>query len=246
MSESLYIALALGFALGLKHATEADHLVAVTTIVSEQRSILRSAMVGVLWGVGHTAALALAGLLIIVLHVQVPARVAALFELAVAAMIVLLGARMLYLLFRGRERVHVHTHRHGADTHAHLHFHDDAEAHAPAQPHPHDAAGHRGLTGWRPVLIGMVHGLAGAAALPLLVLTEVMRGNAPAIGFAYLLIFGVGSIFGMLLMTTLISLPFVMTGARFERILTPMRFAVGLTSIAFGIYYAWEVAGTLT
>ncbi|MBD0371903.1 MAG: urease accessory protein UreH, partial [Pyrinomonadaceae bacterium] len=105
MNEALLIALGLGFLFGLKHATEADHLLAVTTIVSEQRSIARSMMVGVLWGLGHTAALFAAGLLIIILHVSIPERVAALLELTVAAMITFLGARILYLLLRDHRRV---------------------------------------------------------------------------------------------------------------------------------------------
>ncbi|HEY0319331.1 MAG TPA: hypothetical protein VGC66_00010 [Pyrinomonadaceae bacterium] len=248
MYDTLSMALGLGFLLGLKHATEADHLVAVTTIVSEQRSVWRSMMVGVLWGIGHTAALFAAGLLIIILHVAIPERVAALLELAVAAMITILGARILYLLLRDRRSVHVHTHTHDGRTHAHLHFHDREDAHRVDDADRHAApVHHRGLRGLRPVFIGVVHGLAGSAVLTLLVLTEIVgNGGSSALGLAYLLIFGAGSIGGMLIMSALISLPFVFTANYFTRINNPLRLVAGLASIAFGIYYAWEVTRGLS
>lgn len=247
MHESLLIALMIGFLLGLRHATEADHLVAVTTIVSEQRSVWRSMMVGVLWGVGHTAALFAAGLLIIILHVTIPERVAALLELAVAAMITFLGARILYLLLRDHRRMHVHTHTHDGRTHSHLHFHDPQEAHPVGDRDKRIApAHHSAMRGLRPVIVGVVHGLAGSASLTLLVLTEVMSGGGSrALGVAYLLIFGAGSIGGMLVMSALISLPFIFTVNYFTRINNPLRLAAGMASVAFGIYYAWEAARVL-
>lgn len=249
MNESLLIALWLGFVLGLKHAMEADHLVAVTTIVSEQRSLARSMMVGVLWGLGHTAALFAAGLLIIILHVSIPERIATFLELAVAIMITFLGGRILYLLLRDRRRVHAHTHTHDGRTHSHLHFHDPKDEHGvnDAQKRRRGAH-HSGMRGLRPVLVGAVHGLAGSAALTLLVLTEVMsdgRGSR-ALGVAYLLIFGAGSIAGMLIMSALIGLPFIFTASYFTRINNPLRLLAGLASVVFGIYYAWEVTRGLS
>jgi len=233
--------LGLGFVLGLKHATEADHLVAVSTIVSEHRSVWRSAAVGGLWGLGHTASLFAAGAVLIALRVRIPEGVATALELAVALMIVLLGTRILYLVLRGRRDVHVHAHTHGGRTHTHLHFHGPRDAHAAAgQTVSH--AWHRGLWGWRPVAVGAVHGLAGSAALTLFVLTEVLRGGSRLVGFAYLLVFGVGSVGGMLLMSTLIGLPFVLTARRFRRIDTPVRLLAGAASVLFGLYYAWLTA----
>jgi ABC-type nickel/cobalt efflux system permease component RcnA len=248
MDNSLSIALGVGFLLGLKHATEADHLVAVTTIVSEQRSVWRSTMVGVLWGVGHTAALFVAGLLIIILRVTIPERVASLLELTVAAMITFLGARILYLLLRDRRRVHVHTHTHDGRAHTHLHFHDHRDEHRASDSQGHSANAHHGrLRGLRPVFVGVVHGLAGSAALTLLVLTEIMGGGGSrALGIVYLLVFGAGSIGGMLVMSLLISLPFVFTANYFTRINNPLRLVAGLASVAFGIYYAWEITRRLT
>ena len=232
--------LGLGFVLGLKHATEADHLVAVSTIVSEHRSIWRSAAVGGLWGLGHTASLFVAGAVLIALRVQIPEGVATALELLVALMIVLLGTRILYLVLRRRRDVHVHEHAHGGRTHTHLHFHGRQDAHAAADAHAVSHAWHRGLWGWRPVAVGAVHGLAGSAALTLFVLAEVMRGGSKLLGFAYLLIFGAGSIGGMLLMSTLVGLPFVLTARRFRRIDTPVRLLAGAASVLFGLYYAWE------
>jgi sulfite exporter TauE/SafE len=221
MNEPLSLALGLGFVLGLKHATEADHLVAVSAIVSEQRSLWRAGIVGALWGVGHTAMLLLVGLIVILLGVAIPERVAAFLELGVAIMITYLGARILYFLARERDSASLHTH-----------------THTPVVT--------RGaVTSLRPVIIGMVHGLAGSAALTLLVLTEVVRGGSPTLGLVYLLIFGVGSIGGMLLMSTLIGLPFALTTMRFERFNKPVRLVAGISSIIFGFYYAWQIIGEL-
>src|SRR5918998_1730910 len=138
--------LGLGFVLGLKHATEADHLVAVSTIVSEHRSVWRSAAVGALWGLGHTASLFVAGAALIALRVQIPDGVRVALELAVALMIVLLGTRILYFVLRRRRDAHVHAHAHdGGRTHTHLHFHGRADAHPAAEPDAAPHARHGGL-----------------------------------------------------------------------------------------------------
>src|SRR6266436_723139 len=240
MNGSLALALGLGFALGLKHATEADHLVAVTTIVSEQRSIWRSGLVGALWGVGHTASLLAAGLLVIILGIAIPNPIAGVLEFLVAVMIIFLGGRILYLTLRHRQHVHIHTHSHEGHAHTHFHFHDESDAHAISNQAEHAPEHHpRKLSGWRPVTVGMIHGLAGSAVLTLMVLTKVVRDGSRFRGMAYLLVFGIGSIGGMLLMSTLISLPIVLTTRRFERNEVPMRLVVSISSIAFGIYYAW-------
>ena len=236
--------LGLGFVLGLKHATEADHLVAVTSVVSEHGSVWRSAAVGGLWGLGHTAALFAAGVALIVLRVTIPSGVRVALELSVALMIVLLGTRILYLVLRRRHDAHVHSHAHdGGRTHTHLHFHDRSDSHPAAGAHAVSHPRHRGLWGWRPFAVGVVHGLAGSAALTLFVLTEVMSGGSRLLGFAYLFLFGVGSVGGMLLMSVLIGLPFALTAARFRRVDTPVRLLAGGASVAFGLFYAWRAAG---
>lgn len=240
MNLSFAVALGLGFVLGLRHATEADHLVAVTTIVSEQRSILRSSLIGALWGVGHTLSLLAVGVLVIIAGVVIPQPVASVLEFMVAIMIIFLGGRVLYLTLQKRSRVHVHSHVHDGHAHTHFHFHELADAHAATQ-HERGSDHHRraSLSGWRPLVIGMIHGLAGSAVLTLLVLAEVVQKGTRLKGMAYLLVFGLGSIGGMFLMTTLISMPLVLTTRRFEKFDVPMRLVVSISSIAFGLYYAW-------
>jgi len=235
--------LALGFALGVKHATEADHLAAISSIVSQRHSIWQSASVGLLWGAGHTAALLVAGFLVIAAGIAIPEKVANFLELLVALMIIFLGTRVLYIIFRNRPDVHVHAHTHNGKPHIHLHFHDHSHAHNVGVTHNDE---HNGLLGWRPVLVGILHGLAGSAALTLLVLSEVVRNGSPMLGFMYLLVFGFGSIGGMLIMTSLIGLP-VSLGVRFFRgALLPMRAFAGVLSTTFGFFYAFKVIEKLS
>jgi high-affinity nickel permease len=230
MNESMFATLSLGFVLGLKHATEADHLAAVSTIVSEKRSIWQSASVGMLWGVGHTTSLLVAGVLVIALGVAIPERIATLLELLVALMIMFLGARLL--------RAHVHSHTHDGRPHIHLHFHDKQHAHVSRTTH---SESHATLSSYRPVLIGIVHGLAGSAALTLLVLSEVVRHGNAWIGFAYLLVFGIGSIGGMLALSCVIGLPFSLGHRFFQGTLLPLRIVIGSVSIGFGFFYACQI-----
>jgi hypothetical protein len=220
MHESMFATLGLGFVLGLKHATEADHLAAVSTIVSERRSVLHSAAVGAMWGIGHTSSLLLAGFFVLGMGLVIPERVADFLELAVAIMIIFLGMRLL--------RVHIHWHTHEGNRHIHFHFKDES----------HATGTHSGLAGWRPLIVGAVHGLAGSAALTLLVLSQVVQYGGVGLGFAYLAVFGVGSIGGMLVMSSLIGLPFSF-GARFFRYaFLPLQLFTAICSTAFGFYYA--------
>jgi len=223
MHQSMAATLGLGLLLGLKHAVEADHLAAISTIVSERRSLTQCAGVGALWGIGHTSSLLLAGVFVLGLGFVIPERVANLFELAVAAMIIVLGMRLL--------RLHIHVHKHAGKSHIHLHFKDD----------PHLETQHSGLSGLRPLLVGVVHGLAGSAALTLLVLTQVVQQSGIGAGFAYLVIFGIGSIGGMLLMGVLLSLPFCFGLRFFERTLLPLRLTTGVVSTLFGVFYGWKI-----
>jgi sulfite exporter TauE/SafE len=230
MNESMFATLGLGFVLGLKHATEADHLAAVSTIVSEKRSIWQSASVGMLWGVGHTASLLFAGMLVIALGVAIPERIAALLELLVAFMIMFLGARLL--------RAHIHKHTHGGKPHIHLHFHNKQHTHPIRTTHTES---HARLSAYRPMVIGIVHGLAGSAALTLLVLSEVVRHGNALLGFVYLLVFGIGSVGGMLVLSCIIVLPFSLGYRFFQGTLLPLRIITGAISVAFGFFYAWHI-----
>ncbi|MBV9209955.1 MAG: urease accessory protein UreH, partial [Acidobacteria bacterium] len=124
-SLSAFALLGLGLVFGLKHATEADHIVAVSAIVSQERSLLRSAIVGALWGVGHTASLILVGIIVLALRVAVPERVASWLEFGVALMIIALGATALMRALRHRADMHLHQHQHDGVSHVHIHFHED-------------------------------------------------------------------------------------------------------------------------
>jgi len=221
--------LGLGFILGLRHALDVDHLVAVSTLVSQRRGLWRSSLIGALWGLGHTAALLAAGVAVIALQVEIPPRFAQVLELGVATMLVGLGLNLLWTLARGGT-VHVHAHEHGDHRHPHVHRHDAALAAADSH--------HHAVRVRRPFLVGLVHGLAGSAALMLAVLATI---PSPALAVAYILVFGVGSVGGMMLMSTLIGLPLAFAADRFVRAELALRAVAGLASVTVGLFLAWEI-----
>jgi nickel/cobalt transporter (NicO) family protein len=233
-SAGTWAMLGLGLAFGLKHATEVDHVVAVSAIVSEQRNLLRASLVGGLWGAGHTVSLVAVGFVVLALRVAIPAWVADWLEFGVALMIIGLGASALARALRGRADVHVHRHEHGGGgAHVHIHFHEgEADHHDAARPHEHPVT----RIGFKPLVVGMAHGLAGSAALTLLVLTQV---ESVALGLLYLTIFGAGSILGMLLMSSLVGLPFALSSRKLTGINHGLQIAAGILSIAFGLWYAY-------
>ncbi|MDT7543415.1 MAG: hypothetical protein QOE33_3319 [Acidobacteriota bacterium] len=222
--------LAFGFVLGLKHAVEADHLAAISTIVSERKSIWSSSLVGGLWGVGHTISLALAGVAVILFRFRISEKTERGLEFCVGLMLVVLGANALRKLARGGY-LHFHTHRHGGRTHVHPHIHDGSPE---TEPHTHHGLG----LGTRPLLVGMIHGLAGSAALMLLVLSTI---SSSLIGLLYIVVFGVGSIGGMMLMSALFGLPIYLTAARFTRINLVVRTLAGVFSLSFGLFMVYEI-----
>jgi ABC-type nickel/cobalt efflux system permease component RcnA len=231
--------LGLGLVFGLKHATEVDHVVAVSTIVSEHRNILRSAIVGALWGLGHTASLVAVGLLVLVFRVAVKPSVASWLEFGVALMIIALGVLALVRVFRKRSDLHIHRHQHNGLSHVHVHFHEQEAVHLHSgESHSHEIS----RVGLKPVLVGAVHGLAGSAALTLLVLTEI---RSVALGLFYLGVFGIGSTVGMLLMSGLIGVPFALSARRLSGINFGLQTAAGGLSIVFGLWYAFEAGKNL-
>jgi hypothetical protein len=202
----LLVVLGLGLFLGLKHATDADHVVAVTTFVSGQQSILRSCWIGAFWGLGHTLSLALAGLIVIALNVAIPVWVAERLEFLVAVMLVGLGVRVLIKSWRGTLAGHAHEH-----SHDHLS---------------------------RPLLVGMVHGAAGSAALMLLVLSTI---RSPLEAFLYIVVFGFGSVVGMLAISLLLALPLHWASRRVGASYRPIQMAAGLFSCVFGLYLGLSI-----
>ncbi|HEV8593245.1 MAG TPA: hypothetical protein VGQ55_14160 [Pyrinomonadaceae bacterium] len=215
--------LGIGFVLGLQHAIEADHLAAVSTIVSEKRNLWTASIVGGLWGVGHTISLFVVGALVILLKLQISGTVEARLEAIVGVMLVVLGLNALRKLFS--THVHAHVHQHGEREHVHFHTHGEGavESHHRFSP--------------RSILIGMVHGLAGSAALMFLILQQI---SSPILGLLYILIFGLGSIGGMMAMSFIIGLPFHFTANRFDVLNKGIRLCAGIFSLGLGSFIVFE------
>ena len=221
--------LSLGFFLGLKHATEADHLAAVSTIVSERKSLLSSAIVGGFWGLGHTISLFIAGVLVLLLDFRISENTERMLEFGVGIMLLFLGLNVLRKIINGG-KLHFHTHRHGKDAHVHPHVHEKGHE---DEPHTH----HGFSFNPRALLVGMIHGMAGSAALMLLVIPTISSNWA---GLLYIAIFGIGSIGGMILMSLLVGLPFHLTTSRLNRYNYILQSIAGLFSIGIGLYIIYE------
>jgi ABC-type nickel/cobalt efflux system permease component RcnA len=235
-SFDLLAVLGIGLVFGLKHATEVDHVVAITTIVSRHKNVFRSAIVGALWGAGHTATLLLIGVIVLSLRVAIPERVSGWLEFGVALMIIGLGVSALWRATRSSNEVHLHQHSHDGLSHTHVHFHEHENKHNPSSQVAHSHTVSR--VGWKPVLVGMMHGLAGSGALTLLVLTQI---SSPWLGILYVATFGFGSIVGMLLMSGLIGLPFAFTSGKLTHVHQGLQTLAAVLSICFGVWYAFRV-----
>ncbi|HLE59231.1 MAG TPA: high-affinity nickel-transport family protein [Candidatus Limnocylindria bacterium] len=245
MSE-LFALAGFGFLLGMRHATDADHVIAVTTILSRSRRFLHSTMIGALWGFGHTVTVLIVGIAIIAFNVVIPEPVGLGMELAVAVMLITLGILNLTgAMRRVTERLTPPAPLHGHD-HAHRHAHADEPAeHGHDHAHLHGHGSDPGLLaafGWyqlaRPVVVGLVHGLAGSAAVALLVLATISdTGTA----IAYLIVFCLGVAGGMALLTTVIGLPFLVSRTRSERINRWLTIGSGILSLVLGIYLGYQV-----
>ncbi len=229
MNAVSWATLGIGLLYGFRHSLDPDHLVAVSTIVTEHKSLRRSSLIGAFWGIGHTTSLLVAGLVIIGFRMTIPARLALSMEFLVAVMLIVLGIGVLVRYSRGIT-VHAHRHDHDEGQHAHVHLHVREGAR-----HDHF---HVFRFGRKPFLIGMVHGLAGSAALTLLVLSTI---SSVRLALVYILIFGLGSIVGMLVMSNLISLPFLLASGRFGVWSERLKLVAGLTSVAFGTFLAWNL-----
>lgn len=254
---NLLTIIGVGFLLGIRHATDPDHVIAVTTIVSRQRSIRHAGLIGILWGVGHTITILLVGAAIILFNLAIPPRIGLTMELAVGLMLILLGVLNLTGVTRWithrftpglqhegvvHPSMHSPEHTHGGLAHAPVHGHNpDVHMHLHGEPDgPFQTVMARiGVYQLlRPLAIGIVHGLAGSAAVALLVLTTIRE---PRWAISYLLVFGVGTIAGMMLITMMIGVPFAYTGNRFKSFNRGLGVASGLISMAFGLFITFQI-----
>ena len=216
----------LGLLFGMRHALEPDHLTAVSTLLADSRDPRRGAWLGILWGLGHTVALFVVGVVLALLDAKMPARLADAFELAVAVMLIVLGLRNLRRAFRVD----------GAPT---LHSHGDLEhTHATGTAHVHLG---RFTFAHRSLLIGLVHGLAGSGALTALVLADL---PSTASRLVYIALFGLGSVAGMALLSGLAGWPLERLG-RSERASRTMVAVTGALSTVLGIAWGWPLVGRL-
>jgi high-affinity nickel permease len=246
----------LGFILGMRHATDADHVIAIATIVSRQRSLRGSALIGAAWGVGHTLTILVVGSAIILFGIVIPPRIGLGMEFAVGVMLIVLGVLTLTGMGRviGQATGYGHTHPPGPASDDRIHAHGDfvhRHVHGPgAAGHGHreDATAlarldvrFRGLAPYqwlRPLVVGVVHGLAGSAAVALLVLAAV---RDPIWAMTYLMLFGIGTIAGMMLITLVLSAPFSFTASKLPRFNWQLRAASGLVSFAFGLVLIYQI-----
>jgi High-affinity nickel-transport protein len=222
----MFAILGLGFLLGMQHALEADHIAAVSSIAARRTDVRDIVKHGLTWGLGHTLTLfAFAGAAILLGH-AIPEHLAQPIETAVGIMLVGLGAHVLWRLWR--DRVHFHSHGHGDGTvhiHAHSHAHETI---------PHVRAVHEHAHGfrWRTLLVGLMHGMAGSAALLLL---TVSQASSAAVGLGYIALFGIGSMIGMGALSTVIAVPLAVSARWLTWANSGLQGAVGIVTIAIGV-----------
>ncbi len=227
--------LMLGFLIGMRHALEADHLAAVAAISSRETSIRATIRHGAVWGLGHTTTLFLFGSVVIWMDSAMPQSLARGLEMAVGAMLILLGLDVLRRLLR--DRIHFHVHRH-ADGQRHFHAH----SHAGERDHAVSAHEHEhGPFPWRTLFIGFMHGMAGSAALILLTLNQL---DSNWLGMLYMLLFGIGSIVGMAAVSGIIALPLAASACRLTWLHNGLQASIGLFTTGLGGWVLYQTAAT--
>ncbi len=231
--------LGLGLLLGMSHALEADHVAAVSSVVSRRKGIRNISWHGAIWGLGHTLTLLVVAGTCIALKTQIAERTAERLELVVGVMLVGLGAHVLWRLWR--DRVHFGTHEHADGTrhmHAHSHRNDAHQGHHHSR-HEHD---HPETMPWRTLLIGTMHGMAGSAALVVLAASSI---ESPWMGIAYVLLFGLGSVVGMAALSAIIAVPLTWTANSLTLANRALQGFIGLATIAVGAHVIWETYGSV-
>jgi len=227
--------LLMGFLLGMRHAMESDHVAAVASLVTKSPSMRDAILLGSAWGLGHTLTLFIFGSAVMLLDQMIPGRMAMMLEFAVGIMLVLLGMDVLRRFMR--ERMHIHVHRHAdGSRHIHFHTHTDKALHTD-QAHEHLHAGRFPL---RALLVGIMHGMAGSAALIILTLQSV---HSFATCMIYIALFGTGSIAGMAVLSVAIMLPLQQSASRFSGLHQYLQFAIGGGTLILGFSMVFDIAG---
>ncbi len=233
--------LILGFFLGMRHATDPDHVVAVMTIVTKQRGVAKAGVIGALWGMGHTLTIFLVGAAIILLKVAIPPRLGLSMEFAVGLMMILLGVLNLTGVLGWLQRICIPSLRTFEAVPAEATtVQETTGAMASStgswlERHLRELGLYNAL---RPLVIGTVHGLAGSAAVAILVMTTIAD---PWWAIAYLLLFGLGTVAGMAAMTTAMAFPIVYTGCKMSRWSQALTVGSGLLSVAFGMFISFQI-----
>ncbi len=233
----MFSVLSLGFLVGMHHAMEADHVAAVSSMAARNSKLRTVVKHGLTWGLGHTITLFIFAGAAIVLGRAIPDTVAGWLETFVGLVLILLGANVLWRLWR--DRIHFHAHRHGHDT---KHFHAHGHAGGPiSRGTPHHLQDHDHEHGfrWRSLLIGLIHGIAGSAALLVLAVSQV---GDPWLGIAYILVFGIGSIIGMGALSVAIAIPLSLSAQFLTWANRGLQLAIGLVTIGIG---SWTLYGQL-
>jgi hypothetical protein len=250
---------ALGFALGMRHATDPDHVVAVTAILTREQRLAAATRTGLVWGLGHSLTVLLVGCAIILLKIQVPVRLGLAMEFAVAIVLILLGLPAVGSLLKSitagfglfsnpipaaaAVQVHSHVHSHGGVAHSHVHAHheDRDKFHQSHLFQPDTAYRPAPRSALKSFGVGLVHGLAGSAAIALFVLGAIPQ---PIWGAAYLVVFCLGTIAGMMLITTAIGAPMILAAHRVGRLHRKLVLGSGILSFCFGLFIAYQIGVT--
>jgi ABC-type nickel/cobalt efflux system permease component RcnA len=214
--------LLLGFFIGMRHALEADHVAAVASLATRSSTFSQTVRQGAAWGLGHTITLFLFGTLVLLLDTVMPQRIAQGLEFAVGVMLLFLGVDVLRRLYR--ERIHFHFHHHGRSSN---HFHAHSHAHGTGHGHEHS----RGLP-LRALLVGLMHGMAGSAALILLALEQV---DSLFTGLAYMGLFGFGSMLGMVMLSAVIAIPLRHSAKGLTWFHNGLQATIGLFTLGIGL-----------
>lgn len=224
--------LTLGLMIGMRHALEADHVAAVASLATRSRSVKETTRLGIAWGMGHTITLFVIGSAVLLMGTLVPPTLAQGLELAVGVMLLLLGLDVLRRLIR--DGIHVHVHQHNGQRHVHAHDHQapvihDMDAHRHA---------HRAPVPWRALCVGLIHGMAGSAALVVLTLSTIQSAWQ---GVLYIVLFGVGSIVGMAALSAVIALPLRFTARRVAWFYKGLSGTIGVLTVLLGASVIWEL-----